>query len=86
MVSNEDASAAIGELIKTQSAEVRQTHASIPLNIDEAFACGEADLKGKVVVVTGAGSGFGRGFSLKAGQYGCVPLARSLLHSLRDQD
>ncbi|BGO90223.1 hypothetical protein NBRC10512_002426 [Rhodotorula toruloides] len=81
MVSNEDASAAIGELIKTQSAEVRQTHASIPLNIDEAFACGEADLKGKVVVVTGAGSGFGRGFSLKAGQYG----AKVVLSDLRKE-
>ncbi|GAA6045926.1 hypothetical protein NBRC10513_005327 [Rhodotorula toruloides] len=81
MVSNEDASAAIGELIKTQSAEVRQSRASIPLNIDEAWACGEADLKGNVVVVTGAGSGFGRGFSLKAGQFG----AKVVLSDLRKE-
>lgn len=88
MVSKEDASAAIGELIKQQSAEVRQTPASIPLNIDEAWACGEEDMKGKVVVVTGAGSGFGKGFSLKAGQFGCVssrlvPSSTALLTGIR---
>ncbi|BGP23408.1 short-chain dehydrogenase/reductase SDR family protein [Rhodotorula toruloides] len=81
MVSNEDASAAIGELIRQQSAEVRQTRASIPLNIDEAWACGEADLRDKVVVVTGAGSGFGKGFSLKAGQFG----AKVVLSDLRKE-
>jgi hypothetical protein len=71
MAETDVASAALGQLLQQQAAKQRNEEDTIPLNIDEALQ-DAATLRGKVVVVTGAGSGFGREYSVLAASYGCV--------------
>jgi hypothetical protein len=72
MVAETDvASAALGQLLQQQAAKVRNDEVNVPLSEDEALEHA-ASLRGKVVVVTGAGSGFGKQYSILAASHGCV--------------
>lgn len=79
---NKDTLAAFTDFTSQQSAELRNGGTAQPLGVDEALAEG-GRLKDKVVVVTGAGSGFGKAFSLAAARFGCVPVFLSGCCSLR---
>ncbi|GAA6011262.1 hypothetical protein JCM10207_008281 [Rhodosporidiobolus poonsookiae] len=72
MATPEDAAAAasLAQLLQEQSAQQREADSAVPLALDEALAYGEERLRDRVVVVTGAGSGFGRAYALKAAQFG----------------
>ncbi|BGP14523.1 hypothetical protein JCM10213_005188 [Rhodosporidiobolus nylandii] len=61
--------AALADMLKQQAAQQRSDPNATPLDVDDALAHG-ASLKGKVVVVTGAASGFGKEYSKKAASYG----------------
>ncbi|GAA5829446.1 hypothetical protein JCM11251_005055 [Rhodosporidiobolus azoricus] len=74
------ATAALGELMRQQAAEYRNDQTAIPLNVDEALAYGE-NLEGKVVVVTGAASGFGKQYAIVAAKNG----AKLVLSDLRKE-
>lgn len=78
----EDASA-FASLVQRESALLRSQAPQAPeataVPIDDALSYGAA-LKGKVVVVTGAGSGFGRAYARKVAELGCVFLFFSHMH------
>ncbi|GAA5865234.1 hypothetical protein JCM3774_004903 [Rhodotorula dairenensis] len=64
--------AAFAALIQRETAQYRSSApppAALALDLDDALSYGAA-LKGKVVIVTGAGSGFGRAYSRKVGELG----------------
>ncbi|TKA57368.1 hypothetical protein B0A53_00597 [Rhodotorula sp. CCFEE 5036] len=66
----EDASA-FASLVQRESALLRSAPPpeATALEVDDALSYGAA-LKGKVVIVTGAGSGFGRAYARKVGELG----------------
>ncbi|GAA5884419.1 hypothetical protein JCM6882_005245 [Rhodosporidiobolus microsporus] len=78
MDSVDAATPALAELMRQQAAEFRNDASAVPLNVDEALAYGE-NLRGKVVVVTGAASGFGKQYALVAARNG----AKLVLSDLR---
>lgn len=58
-------------LLRAQSAALRGPEAAAPLSVDDALTSGSA-LRGKVVVVTGAASGFGKAYAIQVAKFGCV--------------
>jgi len=58
-------------LLRAQSAALRGPEAAAPLSVDDALTSGAA-LRNKVVVVTGAASGFGKSYAIQAAKFGCV--------------
>ncbi|GAA5976124.1 hypothetical protein JCM10908_005391 [Rhodotorula pacifica] len=68
---HDESASAFASLIQRESAQLRSAppREAIPLDIDDALSYG-ASLKGKVVIVTGAGSGFGRAYARKLGEIG----------------
>ncbi|BGP38570.1 hypothetical protein JCM10449v2_002505 [Rhodotorula kratochvilovae] len=69
MATPEALSPALEGLLRSESASLRATAHAVPLGIDDALSAG-ASLRGKVVVITGAASGFGRGYAKKAAELG----------------
>ncbi|GAA5873811.1 hypothetical protein JCM8547_005952 [Rhodosporidiobolus lusitaniae] len=69
MTSVDVASAPIAELLRQQAADYRNQQSALPLDVDEALSFGSS-LRGKVVVVTGSGSGFGAGYAREAAKNG----------------
>lgn len=78
----QDASA-FASLVQRESALLRSAPPpeASALQVDDALSYGAA-LKGKVVVVTGAGSGFGRAYARKVGELGCVAFLLSQLRRM----
>ncbi|GAA5884424.1 hypothetical protein JCM6882_005246 [Rhodosporidiobolus microsporus] len=66
---NETTASAFADLVRQQAAELRNGTTPKPLNVDEALSDGEK-LRDKVVVVTGAASGFGKAYALAAAKFG----------------
>lgn len=62
---------AYASLVQRESALLRSAPPpeAIALGVDDALSYGAA-LKGKVIIVTGAGSGFGRAYARKVGEFG----------------
>ncbi|GAA5892597.1 hypothetical protein JCM5296_006171 [Sporobolomyces johnsonii] len=69
MTSSGDPTPALAQLFQQHSAGLRSDSALTPLEADEALGAGPA-LKGKVVVVTGAASGFGKAYAKQAAAFG----------------
>ncbi|GAA5829579.1 hypothetical protein JCM3770_002689, partial [Rhodotorula araucariae] len=69
MATYEELAPAFAGLLLAESAALRATARAVPLDNDDALAAG-AGLGGKVVVVTGAASGFGRAYASKAAHLG----------------
>ncbi|KPV76308.1 uncharacterized protein RHOBADRAFT_52333 [Rhodotorula graminis WP1] len=65
-------------LLRAQSASLRGPEAAAPLSVDDALTSGAA-LRGKVVVVTGAASGFGKAYAIQVAKFG----AKVVLSDLR---
>lgn len=65
--------AAFAALVQREAAQYRASPppAAAAVDLDDAVSYGAA-LKGRVVLVTGAGSGFGRAYSRKVGHLGYV--------------
>ncbi|GAA5835902.1 hypothetical protein JCM9279_002138 [Rhodotorula babjevae] len=67
--STEELAPAFQGLLGAQSAALRRPEDAAPLSVDDALTSGAA-LRGKVVVVTGAASGFGRAYAIQAAKFG----------------
>ncbi|GAA5923008.1 hypothetical protein JCM1841_000281 [Sporobolomyces salmonicolor] len=80
MGSSDDPSPALAQLFQQQSAALRSDRALSPLEAEEALGTGPL-LKGKVVVVTGAASGFGKAYAKQAARFG----AKLVLSDLRPE-
>ncbi|GAA6037208.1 hypothetical protein JCM8097_008621 [Rhodosporidiobolus ruineniae] len=63
------AAAALAQLMREQSAALRQDDQAEPLSVDDALSHG-AGLRGKVVVVTGSGAGFGASYARTVAKFG----------------
>ncbi|GAA5949880.1 hypothetical protein JCM21900_004237 [Sporobolomyces salmonicolor] len=80
MGSSDDPAPALAHFFQQQSAALRSDRALSPLEAEEALGTGPL-LKGKVVVVTGAASGFGKAYAKQAARFG----AKLVLSDLRPE-
>ncbi|GAA6003154.1 uncharacterized protein JCM10292_002894 [Rhodotorula paludigena] len=69
MAGEEEHTAAVTSYLAEQASRLRSSNSAVALSNEDALSAG-ADLRGKVVVITGAASGFGRSYALKAAQLG----------------